>query len=66
MSRLAAGVAARERSLDPRGYSTQNGESMVPKGTALSTVMDARGASLVGGVVVVVGLIISLLLVTQS
>ncbi len=39
---------------------------MVPKGTALSTVMDARGASLVGGVVVVVGLIISLLLVTQS
>jgi hypothetical protein len=66
MSRLTAGDGGAERSLDPRGYSTQNGDAMVPKGTALSTAIDARGVSLVAGVVVVVGLIISLLLVTQS
>jgi len=38
---------------------------MVPKAQTISTELDARSASLVGGVVVVLGLMISLLLVTQ-
>ncbi len=39
---------------------------MVQKGMTMNTEMDARGAILVSGIVVVVSLIISLLLVTQS
>ncbi len=39
---------------------------MVQKATAMSIEMDAYRASLLGGLVVVVSLIISLLLVTQS
>lgn len=52
--------------LDPEGHLTQNGRTMVQRDTAISTEMDAQRASLVGGVVVVVSLIISLLLVTQT
>lgn len=39
---------------------------MVSQATAQTPVLDARQSSLVAGVVVVLGLIISLLLVTQA
>ena len=53
--------------LDPKRAWEQNEQIMVryPTATAAS-MMDAHRAGLVGGVVVVVGLIISLLLVTQA
>ena len=44
----------------------QNGVVMVHEPTAMTDPMAALHAGLVGGVVVVVGLIISLLLVTQA
>ena len=52
--------------LDRGGGWKQNERVMVQHSTAMTGPMDARHASLLGGVVVVVGLIISLLLVTQA
>ena len=57
----------RDLALDPQGPWSQNGETMVPHPTtAPVSAMDAHDASLVNAVVVVVGLIISLLLVSQA
>jgi hypothetical protein len=52
--------------LDRGGGWEQNEPVMVRYSTSMTGPVDARRASLLGGVVVVVGLIISLLLVTQA
>ena len=52
--------------LDRGGGWSQNGWVMVRYPTAMAASVDTHRASLIGGVVVVVGLIISLLLVTQA
>lgn len=52
--------------LDPGGSWAHDWNVMVWYPTAANAPIDVRDASLVGGIVVVVSLIISLLLVTQA